>query len=272
MEAMPVGAIVGSIAGGLIQGRSASRAADAQTAAANRQLDVQQQMFEQSRQDLSPYRDAGLPAINMLKYYLGLTNERPMTGATPLQITEIPGGAGGGAVNGMGGLAGFGSPGTGPRFQVGGQTFNTREEAEAYAQANASGGTPMPGFQQSPGYQFAVREGLGGIESSAAARGGLFSGATMQALQQRGNDLANQEFNNYLSRLEGRVSSGQNAAAQTANVNTNNAQMQTQSLSNIGNSKAAGAIAGGNALSGAINNGIGLWNYQNMLSRFPGAQ
>ena len=203
-------ALVGSsIAGSAIQSSSARRATNAQTAAANQQLAVQERMFEQSREDLSPYREGGIPANNALNYYLG-TAERP----------------------------------TDPNFV---------------------------GFQETPGYEFAFNEGMRGIDASAASRGGLYSGATMQAAQTYGNGLANQEFGNYLARLSGQATLGSNAAAQSATVNTNNAQMQSNSLANLGNAQASGAIAQGNAFSGAINNGIGLWQYQNMLNRFPSA-
>ena len=166
---------------------------------------------------------------------------------------------------------GAGGTRTPERFSVAGQLFDTREQAEAYANANLEGGRPMVGFQETPGFRFALNEGLSAVEAGAAARGGLYSGSTMQALQQRGNDLANLEFGNYLSRLEGQTTRGQNAAAQSATINTNTAQMGSQAYANMGNAQAAGAIGVGSAFSGMINNGIGLWQYQNMLNRFPGA-
>lgn len=47
---------------------------------------------------------------------------------------------------------------------------------------------------QDPGYQFRQTEGQKVIESSAAARGGQLSGATMKALQKYSQDLASQEY------------------------------------------------------------------------------
>lgn len=278
-------AIIGASAvGGLAQSQAAGQAADAQTAAANASLDLQQQMFEQSREDLEPYRNSGIPAVNALNYYLGIGPRPDMIGGTPANITTIPGAMVGGGAPASGGIGPgrmWGDPGAagGPsggtmspeRYAVGDQVFDTLEQAQAFAASNQQGGTPFVGFQETPGFRFALDEGLGAVEASAAARGGLFSGAAMQALQQRGNDLANLEFGNYLSRLEGTATRGQNAAAQSATVNTNNAQMGTNALSAIGNAQAAGAIGQGNAFNSAINNGIGLFQYQNMLNRFPGA-
>jgi len=205
-----IGAAIGSVVGGLAQARSAKSAANAQAQSGRDQLAVQERMFEQSRNDLAPYREGGLPANNALNYYLGV-GERP----TDSNFT---------------------------------------------------------GFQETPGFQFAMDQGRQAVDASAAARGGLFSGATMQAQTDRGVGMANQEFGNYLSRLSGQATLGSNAASQSATVNTNNAQMQSNSLANIGNAQAAGAIGVGNAFSGAVNNGIGLWQYQNMLGRYPGAQ
>ena len=40
-------------------------------------------------------------------------------------------------------------------------------------------------FTKTPGYDFRLQEGLNAVEGSAAARGNLMSGSTLQALQQR---------------------------------------------------------------------------------------
>lgn len=312
---MAVGAAIGSVVGGLAQAGAARSAAKSQERAAGKQLDLQDRMFEQSREDLSPYRDSGTQANKLLEYYLGIRDEMPTvpgSGRTP-EIREIRSGGGGigsGRAhskdtmrfsNRMSALLSFGrgdgfkaadqrwvpivdgggrtryvrAGGGGSsttRYEVDGRSFNTREEAEEYARSRTREARPMVGFQETPGYQFALDEGLSAVESGAAARGGLYSGATMQALQQRGNDLANLEFGNYLSRLEGQVTRGGNAAAQSATVNQNNAQMGSNALANMGNAQAAGAIGVGNAISDTINNGIGLWQYQNTLNQYPGAQ
>ena len=55
-------------------------------------------------------------------------------------------------------------------------------------------------FQQSPGYQFQLQQGLNSVQNSAAAGGGLLSGATMQALQKYGTGLAAQDYNNAYQR------------------------------------------------------------------------
>jgi hypothetical protein len=125
------------------------------------------------------------------------------------------------------------------------------------------------GYEQSPGYAAALQGGQAAIDGSAAARGGLFSGATLKAQQQFGQDLASQDYGAYIAGLSGLAGMGQASAANTAAAAGNLAAMGTQSLGYGGDARAAGAIGVGNALSGAINNGIGLWGYQQSMNPNP---
>lgn len=86
----------------------------------------------------------------------------------------------------------------------------------------------MSAFQASPGYQFRMQQGQGAIEGGAAARGGLYSGATAKALNDYSQNTASQEFDNYVNRLFGMTNIGQNAASGIANAELGQA-------SNIGN-------------------------------------
>lgn len=92
------------------------------------------------------------------------------------------------------------------------------------------GGQPadFSAFTESPDYQFARDQGLQGVERSAAARGGLFSGAAGKALQGYGQGLASQQFSDYFNRMSGLAGQGQNAAATSAGYGQNYA-------SNMGN-------------------------------------
>lgn len=273
MPSPAVGLIGASLGGSVVQASSARRAANAQTSAAREQLDVQERMYQQTRDDLSPFREVGIPAANALNYYLGLGPRPADVGGNQLTVEEfteqqqaggIPLGPAGGAS--FGGAGGNGSL---TRFRVGENIFDTREAAQQYATANSTQGTPFVGFQETPGFQFAMDQGRRAVDASAASRGGLRSGATIQAQTDRGVGMANQEFGNYLSRLSGVISGGQNAAAQQANVNTNTANSMGNALGAMGNAQAAGAIGQGNAINSGINNGISLFQYQNMLNRFP---
>lgn len=56
-------------------------------------------------------------------------------------------------------------------------------------------------FEADPGYQFRLSEGNKAVQASAAARGGLFSGATGTALQDYSQGLASQEYGNAYNRF-----------------------------------------------------------------------
>lgn len=73
-------------------------------------------------------------------------------------------------------------------------------------------------FQTSPGYDFRLTEGINALDKSATARGNLYSGAAMKAVQERGEGLAAQEYGSYYDRFNPMVSTGFNAATGQANT------------------------------------------------------
>lgn len=60
-------AAAGAITSAKIQSNAAKHAADTQTAAANKALTVQQQQYQQGRQDFSPYQQAGAASVGRLQ-------------------------------------------------------------------------------------------------------------------------------------------------------------------------------------------------------------
>jgi hypothetical protein len=121
------------------------------------------------------------------------------------------------------------------------------------------------GFQNSPDYLFAMQQGIGNLDKSAASRGSLFSGGHEKDLAQFGSGLASQYLGNYRNSLFNQAQMGQNAAAQTGQFGANAAN-------NIGNAQAGyyqqrgdnnSQFAAGTA--GALN---GL--FQNYMAQKPG--
>lgn len=106
----------------------------------------------------------------------------------------------------------------------------------------------MSAFNASPGYQFRLGEGQRALESSAAARGGLFSGAAGKAMQNYGQNAASQEFDNYVSRLFGMSQMGQNAAAGISNAGQNFANSSSNILGTMGQNQANAKISQWNAI------------------------
>ena len=120
-----------------------------------------------------------------------------------------------------------------------------------------------------PSYQFRVNQGNNAIQGSAAAQGGLLSGATLKALQGYGQDMASQEYQNaynrfnadqtnQYNRLSNLVGIGQNAAAQTGNAGTQTAQAIAGNTMQGANAQAAGTIAAGNATANGFGSLLGL--------------
>jgi hypothetical protein len=115
------------------------------------------------------------------------------------------------------------------------------------------------GFEVSPGYQFRVGEAMKAIQRSAAARGSLRSGATMDAIQRRVQGVASDEYENFSNRLAALAGIGQTATAGSAAAGQAYAGQQTQTAlaqgqiaTNAGNARATAYQNTGSA----INNGI----------------
>lgn len=255
---MGIGSIiggVGSIVGGIMGSNAAEDAAAMQAAAAQKDRELQRELYYQTREDLAPYRGAGGNALAALEYDLGLRDEAPMIGGTPMEVREVAKNPGFARL--------FGGSFTGPmEFQVGDQTFETREDAEAYATANLEGGTPYGGFETSPGYEFRLGQGLDAIEASAAARGMHRSGGTLTSLNDYAQNQASGEYANHIARMMGMTGIGQQASAQQVAATQNYGSMASNALAGQGNALAAGAVGSANSWNNAINNLSGLAMYE----------
>lgn len=269
---MAIGAAIG---GALIQGSAAKKAAKSQESAANKDIAFQKETRDLIRNDLAPYREGGYTAQQALDFELGL-GARPMVGGTPAEIETIAGPTRRENVytqrgrNDVRVLTGTRDVRGASRYRVGDREFATMEEAQAYAKANPVGATEYGGFTKTPGYDFRLNEGTNAIEAGAAARGGLYSGSAMRALQQYGQDYASSEYNNYLNRLAGRADSGMSAAQMSGAASQNAAAGVSNALGGIGNAQAAGYVGVGNAITGGIQNALGAWQYQKNLNAVGG--
>ena len=122
----------------------------------------------------------------------------------------------------------------------------------------------MEQFQEDPGYQFRMSEGVKALERSAAARGLLSSGPTLKGITQYGQNLASSEYENafsrYLTQREAAMDPyryltgvGQAAAAgQAANIGTTGAAL-ADIAAQRGNVQAAQYMG----TAGAIGNAFG---------------
>lgn len=146
-------------------------------------------------------------------------------------------------------------------------------------------------YQQSPGYQFAVDEAMKQIQRSGASRGLLESGSTMNAMIDRAQGMAQQDYGNWWNRqnqlfgdyqnrlagLAGGDTGAQNAMQTGTNLGAGSMQMGSNLGSLFGNqgSNVFGAITNtGAALSNSIQqagNQQAQINSANQATRLAGA-
>lgn len=238
-----IGMIGGSIGSAAIGASAASKAADAQKSAAKNEVALKKMMFDQTSANLAPYLGAGNNAMAAVLYEMGL-GPKPIIGGTAPTIAETK--------DNKGRVTGYG---------VGGQTFGTRSAAEEWANKNKTGGTEYEGYKVSPMANYLMEEGTSAIEGGAAGRGGLFSGATLQALEQNRRNTIEMDTDKYFSRLFGIQSSGQNAAAQQGAAASNYANSASDSMRAGAQGAAQGYINQGQAIQTGIGDIAGIAGY-----------
>jgi hypothetical protein len=121
----------------------------------------------------------------------------------------------------------------------------------------------MDQFQADPGYAFRLSEGQKALERSAAARGGLLSGATGKALTRYGQEMGSQEYTNAFNRyqaerqarlapLQSLAGVGQSTAQQIGQAGQTMASNVGEALTSGAAARASGYVGGANALTGGL--------------------
>jgi hypothetical protein len=146
----------------------------------------------------------------------------------------------------------------------------------------ASNYTPfgMDQFQQDPGYNFRLSEGMKALDRTAAARGGLLSGATLKGAQRYGQDLGSQEYMNAFNRyqternaqlnpLQSLAGLGQTSTNALSGMAGQMGQNYATGYGNVGQARASGYLGGTNALTSALGTGINYMQNQQYINRLP---
>lgn len=252
--------VAAATVGSALIGSSAARsAASAQAGAADRASDLQREMFERQTELQEPWRRSGIAAQNRLLTLLGIAPE----GTAPSS------GGGGFGIAGSIANAIAQSGVTGPRLQVDPNDPNFGRYARQFG---------MDQFQADPGYAFRLSEGMKALERSAAARGGLLSGATMKGAQRFGQDLGSQEYANAFNRyqveraaalnpLQSMAGMGQTTAQQIGQAGSTMAQNVGQTMMGAGAARASGYVGQANALNQALGTGLNYYQGQQYLNR-----
>lgn len=262
------------LGGAALQANAASKAAGAQGKAAKSQLALQREIFEQTKANQQPFVEGGHLANAALLYELGLGDAPTIGGTTQFRVGErtfdnreaaeeflrfeqnrfieanrprpqIVANERDGGFNIL--SATPQQVGQAPIYPGGFDPYGVQVEDIS------TPGRTFGGFQETQDYTFGLNEGIRAVDASAAAAGSLNSGATLQALNEFGQNFASLRRAEYLNRLGGLSGAGQNAtnalasSAQAFGVGAGNA------LASLGNARAAGAIGQGNAFASGLN-------------------
>lgn len=129
-----------------------------------------------------------------------------------------------------------------------------------------SGKADFSGFTASPDFKFNLGQGQDAINRSAAARGGLLSGAAVKEGATFASGLADNEFNGYFNRLATTAGIGQNATNATQAAGTSSANAISTAYQNAGNARASAYDQTGQTIGNTVN-GLGsnylLYKYLN---------
>lgn len=271
-------------------GRAAQRGADAATGESARQ-------YDQTRRDLAPYRNIGVGALNLLGQPYGLSTGTNGVGGYYGDDGDLIHDSGG--VPTVNAERYANDPAyryawdTTLAAERGSSRWRNQDADTYYAratpadmsrmteslsrnlaeyrarnpqpQAGQPGQASAPGdfsaFFQSPDYTFRRDEGMRGLERSAAARGGAFSGNALRALSEFNSNLAAGEYGNYFNRLASIAGIGQTATNQTAAYGAEHAATAGRNALYAGNARASGIIGQGNAIGQGVSDLAGIYGY-----------
>lgn len=283
-----IGSVVGGVLGflGSDEQADAAKSAAAQSAAASQAaIDLQRQMYEQTRADQTPWRETGQSSLNMLAQYMGvpssyeqyygMSDDELRNALLPeytRQVTPPPPSApftgqfDNGYIpaflnNALGraGVLSGGSSASGTAVDeaaLAARIAQIKQGLRGYDPKAAQFGSlmrpfSMADYQADPGYAFRLSEGLKALDRSAAARGGLLSGATLKGAQRYGQDMASQEYQNAYNRYQSNQTNQFNRLASMAGLGqTANQALQqagTNYAGSVGNITMNNAANQGNA-------------------------
>ena len=251
---------------------------DAARDAANTSANTQMKMFNQSRADMEPWRQAGQGALFQMSDLMGIDTYDKVTKPNPKYIPSRTKGGGFFGSTLAGNLLGFGKKNI-PAVGEPTITENVlRPRSDKFGSFMDYFGAED--FQKDPGYDFRLQEGQRALERSAAARGNLFSGATGTALTRYGQDYGSNEFKNaynrwntdrdkLFNRLSGIAGTGQTSAQEIGQWGMNTGQ-------NVGNAYATGIQNAGAArasgytgVANAANAGLNAWAQYRGMNQPP---
>lgn len=293
--AAAVGAAVIGAGGSIYAG---NKAAKAQGAAADQAAAVQQNIYNQTREDQGPYRQAGYDALEELRGLLGLPSGassadraegtearnrlQDILNAKDLNyrkgqnfsaitgIDDIDSGDFSGISDEQ--LAQLTARGNNLSFKRDGEAISLIRQLRSMGSGGGSNALATPRldqeayfdrFRSTPGYQFMLDEGEKAVGRGMAARGLNRSGRTLLELQRHGSGLADQTYGQHYNRLTGIAGVGQTATNAVGAAGQNYATGMGNAAMARGDARASGYINTANAVGNALNQGAQAYGYFN---------
>lgn len=130
----------------------------------------------------------------------------------------------------------------------------------------------MADFQEDPGYQFRLKEGLKDLDRKMAKRGGFLSGNAIRAGQEYAQGMASQEYQNAFNRYQTNRSNQLNplqslmGAGQTSTNYLSDASRA--GITGAADARASGYLGVGNALNQGINSMTNYYQGQQQLDAY----
>lgn len=273
---------VGSVISSKSQSKAASQASDATLQASRENAALMREIYGQNKEVLNPFVQRGNVAGDHINALLGLGGTiggQQQGGPATMSLPQSP------SMNALSNLppatrqrnygVGLSEDYTLPRGTLHPGAWNTPPEQGGamnrvpFAQNVPQGGGSTPTqtgggqtaqeaanaafdiFRNSTGYQFRVNEGQDAMNSGFGASGTLQSGAALKALDDYRQNMASNEFGNYMSYLGNQQGVGLSAGSALAGVGQNYANSMAAN-----NNNAASAI-GNAALVKGQNNPFG---------------
>jgi hypothetical protein len=197
-EGAPLLSALGQVAQGTLGAGAAKTAAGQQSQALNRALDLQEAQWLQQQARTEPWYQAGRQALPQLQQLAGQGAPAPFEAGRAIEgwryNAGLPSTAPGWAPSTYAGYTPTDIPSAAQyRYTPGGVPSAAQYRYTPGAVPTLSGQELLA---NDPGYQFRMDEARKQLEQSAAVRGGLASGGTLQALTRDMSQMASQEYHN----------------------------------------------------------------------------
>ena len=199
----------GAVVSGYMQSRSADKAADAQVDAAGQAAQIQWDMYNKSRKDAAPWKEAGEYGLNaltggynkpkpkrkdyMVKNYIQPDSQTPQYSTSRGRDAES-----GGSYRPT---QQYQDPFVTEKFRQNKYDKDYKNYLDSYEDGMIAKGPGEFSPEEDPGYKFGYEEFIENPTLKAAsATGKLRSGATQKALTRYASDYASTKYDNFLSR------------------------------------------------------------------------